>query len=809
MAFFLIITSVTRSLSLLAFFTATLAAFLSPPALAQSRGNSLSCDDIYKITKKITKLHISHNRFDDELSRRTFNNFIELWDSRKGIFFKKDITELSKKYQNQLDNLIAKKSCGPIAEIVDLFSERFSGFYELSLKHIAMDHDFMVDETMLLDPDSYDYSKTPPERSERHRKWIKYQLMQLMKEHPPQVARQKLTKRYELLKRRFEEKTLSDVYADFIKSYAKSLDPNSSYLSQKESEQMEIELSLSLDGIGVGINSEDGIPKVVSVIVGGAAYRHGILRVGDKILSVAQGEGHHKKKAANPHSEQIEAGEWVSLVDKSLDKVVGYIRGPRGTKVKLLILREGPEGLEKFEVEITRDKINLNDEAVKSYTYDIHSPLSNQVFRVGVAEVPSFYLNQQARAMGAENYRSAARDLRAGIEKLMEQNVSAIIVDLRSNGGGYLDEAVDVSELFLPPDLPVLQTQGKESQTRKIRYTEEEKGGPLYTGPLVALMDIGSASASEIFVGAVKDHRRGVLVGVGGRSYGKGTVQEILPASGRTSRQGRIKVTITRFYTPGGASNQLRGIAADISLPTWTSIQEYGEEYKEYPVPWNEIAAASPLENLGGIKPQILARLVEGFKIRSRQDDDYFSIQQMISSYQQSKKEGLPISLRAPGLQKKNSLGSDASDTSKPGEVSSSDDEVIEKREPKPRTKSPTTAETITRGPALLNDPYLREAVYIAVDYAQLLSGENPQHYYQDLGSSYPISPPATDSSSDNDDTREDQSASDHNPQVSKNSSAAGAISYLDRESSGRSGPLSLQSISGCEALRGPWRYEC
>ena len=670
---------------------------------AYGQSSSLSCDEVRRLVGELTEKHLSQDEFNDEISQRVLEKVIEHWDGRKHFFLKKDIEGFYKEYGSSLDDHILEGDCSPIAKIVDVYSQRFVERMKRVPSLIELEHDFSLEEILYLDPDHYDFSPSAADLGERWRKWVKYQHMQLLRGRTDKEVREKLAKRYELRKKRFDETTLSDVYSEFVKSFAASLDPHSDYMPAQEFKNFQISMSLSLEGIGVSITSEDGFAKIIRVLPAGAAYRHGVLQAGDKIIGVAQ-----------------EEGEWVNVVDLDLDDVVQLIRGPRGSRVLLLVLREGLEGVQKFEVEIERDQISMEEQAVQAYHYTVHDVLHDRTFKIGVAYVPSFYADHMGRMQKKKDYRSVSGDLERALKQLSSAGIEALVVDLRNNGGGLLGEAVHLSSLFLPKAV-VVQTKAKSSKPKTLR---SEGGKVAYDGPLVVLTNLASASASEIFVGAIKDHERGVVVGVGERTFGKGTVQELVNVeSGDGSR---LKVTVSRFYTPAGYSTQLKGVAADLVLPSWLEEREIGEQYRKYAVPWNKINSA-PLKNLARVSGGIIRRLGFYHKERRQRDRDFYSVQEMMQYFKENKKPGTPISLKM-------FRGTEESSTDESPESSESLGSAttkVERKPPQPRKDKKQDPSLAI--PSLADDVYLREAVYVAADYLQILAKKPSGVHYQAL----------------------------------------------------------------------------
>ena len=527
---------------------------------------------------------------------------------------------------------------------------------------------------MVIDSDEISWANNAKEIKERWRKRVKFQHLQLKSSLEDKKVREKLKKRYELAKKRHNELDAEDIYGNFLNAFSNSLDPHSTYYSPSAVEEFRINTRLSLDGIGAVLRSEDGFTKILSLVKGGAAFKTGKVKVGDKIVAVAQGDGIP-----------------VDVIDMDLSEVVKKIRGKRGTVVKLSIVREEKKGNQKLIVPIVREKIQLEDRAAKGYTYDLSDPNSKKTAKVGVLSLPSFYMDFQGRSQGKANFKSSSRDLLKELEKLKKEKVDTIVVDLRSNGGGSLDEAINVAGLFLKKG-PVVQIKADGTQSV---VKEDNDPQIYYEGPLVVLTNLQSASASEIFAGAIKDHERGLIVG-DHSTFGKGTVQNLNDIS---QQLGAIKVTISKFYTPSGSSTQLKGVESDIVIPSLFAEYKIGEKNYDFALPWEKIPE-SKMDKFGMVKP-FLKDLQKLSKLRIAADKDFQEVAKNIDEYRKSKKDRIQVSLKE-----------------EKDEDKKEDDEEEAK-----------LADAEEAAPDLKDDLVLREAVLIAMDYNHLTKKEKTINY--------------------------------------------------------------------------------
>ena len=361
----------------LALSTVILSGFISSSAY------SLSCQEVRLLSISFIRHHFSYNEFTDELSKRTFDNLIKAWDPSKLYFKKADVDELRSKYYTKIDDQISAANCAVVDDVANRYSKRFFERLKYVDKLVETKHDFKIDEYMIIDPDELKFASDDKELNDRWRKRIKFQHLQLKSTLSDKEIQKKLKKRYQLAKKRHNELDAEDIYGVFLNAFSSGLDPHSSYYSPSSLDEFRIQTRLSLEGIGAVLRSEDGFTKIQSLVKGGAAFKTGKVKVGDKIVAVAQGD--------EPP---------VDVIDMDLSEVVKLIRGKRSTTVKLSIVREGKKGNTKLVVPIVREKIQLEDRAAKGYSYKVTDPKSKKSMKVGVLSLPSFYMDFQGRQQG-------------------------------------------------------------------------------------------------------------------------------------------------------------------------------------------------------------------------------------------------------------------------------------------------------------------------------------------------------------------------------------------------------------------------
>jgi len=543
-------------------FVSILTVFIVFSCFKKSEG--LKHSDVQYLIGQVLSVHAQYNELDDELSKRILSNYIDTLDYGKYYFYQSDISEFSK-HEKHFDDYITIGDFRAVYEIFNVYKKRYDEAMEIFDELLKADYDFQVDETIITDRRNVPFAANKDDMRERWRKNIKLQLLNYISAGKDiKEAKQKLQKKYQLAKKRLEEINNDKLMDIFLNSVTTALDPHTNYLSYEDSQDFDISMKLKLEGIGVRLRSEDGFVIVESIITGGAADKlpdELKLKPNDKIMAVAQGNG-----------------DPVDVIDMDLKDVVKLIRGEKGTKVTLTILRESVNGdkPQRLKVPIVREEIKLEDSEVK---YSVHSmDRDGHDFKIGYIKLPSFYKDD-------DSGKSSSGDTKAAIENLKKEHINLIVLDLRGNPGGRLDEAVEIAGLFIDEG-PVLQVMNKNNPPR-IYYDNDP--AIYYSGPLVVLIDRFSASASEILAGALKDYRRALIIGAS-NTFGKGTVQSY---SELRRNMGAIKITTHIFYQPGGTSNQLNGIAPDILVPDMSSIWDISEAESKYPLKWQRIDPAT------------------------------------------------------------------------------------------------------------------------------------------------------------------------------------------------------------------------
>jgi carboxyl-terminal processing protease len=531
------------------------------------------------ITKAVVRLlqhiHLSKHALDDEISQRCLDSFLKGLDPWKLYLLESDVAEFRQK-QTTLDDEFKAGNVTFAYDVYNRFLQRVDHAVELSDELLGADLDFTIDEEMTIDPDATTYAVSESELRDRWRKRVKYDLLvKKSEEVAPEEARQQLRKRYHASAHRLRMTQPDELLERYLTALTTAYDPHTTYMAPSTLENFEISMRLELEGIGAALSWKDGDTVVSKIIPGGAAAKDGRLQPDDRVTAVAQGTD----------------GEFVDVVEMGLNDVVQLIRGKRETVVRLQVL---PAGDSKPRVyEITRAKIELPDSEAQGKVFEEGQKSDGSPFRVGVISLPSFYMDMSARRDNLANYRSTTRDLRNILRDFKSQGVDAVVMDLRRNGGGSLTEAIDVTGLFIDRG-PVVQVKDADGRVLPV---DDETPGTEWEGPLVVLISKFSASASEIFAGAVKDYERGVIIG-DESTHGKGTVQSLLDLSDKLFRHGpklgALKITQQQFYRPNGSSTQREGVKSDVILPSRTDHYEgISEGDLDYALEWDQVEPAT------------------------------------------------------------------------------------------------------------------------------------------------------------------------------------------------------------------------
>ena len=550
--------------------TAALLCFAAtlPPLQAKS--------DLEQVAVSVGRLleegHYTHQPLNDEVSKKFLRTYLEQLDFSHLFFTQKDVDMLHAKYGTSIDDDVLLGNLKPAYEIYELYQKRVDDRVAKVKELLKQPMDFKTDQTIEVSRQKAPWPKDEAEADAIWRGRVANELLQeSLSEHPIEPGPQLVGRRYERLMRNVHEEDKPEQVKLFLAALAQTYDPHSEYLSKADLKNFSINMGLSLVGIGAMLRTEDGYAKIESLVAGGPAQKHGGIKVGDRITAVAQGNA-----------------EFADVRDMRLDKVVEQIRGKKGTKVRLLIIpADAPDPSKRKTIEIVRDEIKLKDQEARADII-IKKGANDEPVKLGWITLPSFYADME------KHQKSTTKDVLALMKRLKKENVGGLVVDLRRNGGGSLEEAIALTGLFLKSG-PVVQTKGSNGN---IVVSSDPDPGVAYTGPLVVLISRQSASASEIFAAALQDYGRAIVVG-DTKSFGKGTVQTILEIGRFTSllgsnsqEDGALKLTIQKFYRVAGGSTQLNGVASDIVLPSLTDLPEFGEGSLKNSLPYDEVPKA-------------------------------------------------------------------------------------------------------------------------------------------------------------------------------------------------------------------------
>jgi len=544
--------------------------------------------------------HYRKLKLNDSLSSVILDRYIKELDGNKTYFLASDVKSFDK-FRFAIDDLTRNEVVTPAFEVYNLFSKRYKQRMDYVMNYLVKQNfDYTVDEYYETDRDKEPWAASEKDLNEVWRKIIKSQALSLkLAGKKPEEIQETLKKRYERFNKTFAQFKPEDVFGIYMNSITEAYDPHTNYFSPKAMDLFKQQMTLSLEGIGAQLQSENDYVKIVKILPGGDAEKSGKVQVNDLIMGVAQGVD----------------GEMVDVVGWRLDDVVKLIKGPKGTKVRLQILpaKTGVNGPSQ-EVVLVRDKIKLEDQAAKKDIINYQSNGKNM--KMGVITLPGFYMDYDEYYKGNPEYRSTTRDVKKLIGELKAEGVDGIVMDLRNNGGGSLPEAVDLTGLFIKEG-PVVQV--KNSAT-KIEVLPDDDPQAFYTGPLVVLTNRFSASASEIFAGAIQDYHRGVVVGES--TFGKGTVQTVLELNRFITDKepvGQLNFTIQKFYRVTGSSTQHKGVTPDINLPSALEPEQYGESAYVNALPWDVIKAAS-FQKTPDVNEKLIAGLTKSYQDRTKFD---------------------------------------------------------------------------------------------------------------------------------------------------------------------------------------------
>ena len=580
---------------------------LFPPFLtAQDENSKLTGPVVKGIVEQFVSMHYAQKPLDDEMSTKIFSLYMNRLDPAHYYFLAADVAEY-RKYETRIDDMLLRGNAKLSLDIFERFKTRLSERLAMMEEFVGEDFDFSRDANWTLERDEVLHPETTEEAREIWRTKVKFDLLTLkLGDTSVEDGKERLMKRVRGLWKDYFQYENDDIVSMFLNSMAAAYDPHSSYLAAQDLKNFDISIKLSLEGIGAVLRWEDGYTVVNSIVPGGAAARQGKLKADDRIIAVAQGDQ-----------------AFESVIDMRLNDVVQLIRGKRGTKVGLQILRKTKKGFDTLKFIIVRDKIVLKDGEAQAQIIEQSSTEENktakETHRIGVIKLPSFYVDFNGQRKNPKNFKSSSRDL----EEFVQEKVDGVILDLRSNGGGGLDEAISMAGLFIGhnPVVIVRQSGGRRVTVHRSRERV------VYGGPLLIMLNRYSASASEILAGAMHDYQRAILAG-DTTTFGKGTVQNIIQLP---EGYGALKVTIAQFYRVSGWSTQNRGVETSLVLPSLNNAREIGESTLDNALPWRAIDPVS--YRVSGNLKKIIPELRQLSKNRIANSDFFQKVNEDVQEY--------------------------------------------------------------------------------------------------------------------------------------------------------------------------------
>ncbi|WP_165957354.1 carboxy terminal-processing peptidase [Pseudomonas sp. H9] len=556
------------------------------------------------VVELLKRHHYSKPPLNDARSVIIYDSYIKLLDPARSYFLASDIAEFDK-WKTQFDDFLKSGNLDPGFTIYKRYLDRVKSRLDFTLAELnkgVENFDFTTKETLLVDRKDAPWIKTQAELDDLWRKRVKDEVLRLkIAGKEPKAIQELLTKRYKNQLSRLDQTRAEDIFQTYINTFAQSYDPHTNYLSPDSAENFDINMSLSLEGIGAVLQSDNDQVKIVRLVPAGPAAKTKQVAPADKIIGVAQGDK-----------------EMVDVIGWRLDEVVKLIRGPKGSVVRLEVIpaSNAPNDQTSKIVPITREAVKLEEQAAKKSVLKLKQ--DGREYKLGIIEIPAFYLDFKAFRAGDPEYKSTTRDVKKLLTELQKEKVDGVVIDLRNNGGGSLQEATELTSLFIDkgPTVLVRNSDGR------VDVLEDENPGAFYKGPLALVVNRLSASASEIFAGAMQDYHRALILG--GQTFGKGTVQTIQPLN-----HGELKLTLAKFYRVSGQSTQHQGVLPDIDYPSIIDTKEIGESALPEAMPWDTIRPA--------IKPAVdpfkpfLAQLKARHDSRTAKDPEFVYIRDRLA----------------------------------------------------------------------------------------------------------------------------------------------------------------------------------
>ncbi len=531
------------------------------------------------VVEQLRRNHYLRKPIDDALSSAMLDKYLNILDSSKSYFLASDI-QAFEALRYSLDNALKDSDLDPAFHIFNRYQDRLLNRLNFSLQLLDQElasFDFEVEETIEIDREQAEWPADQAELDDLWRRRLKSQILSLrLSDKTPEETVETLTKRVRNQIKMLKRNKSEDAFQVYMNAFASTYDPHTQYFSPRTSENFNINMSLSLEGIGAVLKTEDDVTSIVRLVPAGPAAKSGAVKPTDKITAVGQGVN----------------GPMIDIVGWRLDDVVELIRGPKGSTVQLQVVGADADKESSRRVTIVRNTIKLEEQAAQAKVIEVSTPImgltpvssqsESSTMRIGVIEIPTFYIDFRAQQQGVKDFRSTTRDVRRLIDRLRAEGIEGLIIDLRSNGGGSLQEADSLTGLFVGAG-PTVQVKAARRRPNVYSSSVDQVA---WDGPLAVMVNRLSASASEIFAGAIQDYGRGIVIG--SQTFGKGTVQTLIPLN-----RGQLKLTAAKFYRVSGESTQHQGVTPDILFPTLVDDEQIGESTLDDAMPWDMIKPAS------------------------------------------------------------------------------------------------------------------------------------------------------------------------------------------------------------------------
>ncbi len=575
---------------------------VGPGDLLPDQKQSLVCKEVASLISQYNYKKVSLN---DSLSNAVYDRYLKALDENRNYLLASDIKDFDR-FKNEFDDDLKTGDLNAVFYIFNVYQKRYLERINYSLTQLNKSYDFNTNESFTYDRENQPWVSSATAMNKLWSQRVKYDLLNLKLATPDMTKnKETLRKRYQNLVSQAKKLSNQDVFQIFMDSFTEAVDPHTNYFNPANAANFNIEMSRSLEGIGASLASENEYVTIKTIVAGGPADKSRQINIDDRIIGVSQGQ----------------TGEFQDVVGWRLENAIALIRGTKGTVVRLKLLPKGTGASDKPKiVSMTREKIVLKDQLAKKEirTYNANG----RTYKIGIINVPAFYIDFNAYRAKDPNYQSTTRDVKLILDTLKRENVDGVIMDLRQNGGGSLIEAIELTGLFIKQG-PVVQVRDTRN---RVEVNEDEDPMVAYNGPMAVMVDRFSASASEIFAGAIQDYGRGLILGT--QTYGKGTVQSAIEldkvistslrdmitsmtkksnGTGAETKFGQLNLTIAKFYRVSGSSTQHKGVTPDVAFPSVIPLDKYGEDTEPSALPFDMIAKSNfvKVADLSGAIPQL------------------------------------------------------------------------------------------------------------------------------------------------------------------------------------------------------------